>query len=161
MFINTLAVQISFFFLAIWRNQYFKKLFALTTDSATRVHFLVLNPDISIWNLFSFCAVSIWSDTHFMLAPWCKLLIMLVLFCQEVSTAVPKLTRESSGQSSDLNILSSLNSQVIWEIFCLSDSLIQRCTYCQNRLGKFICKSISSFPVFFPFSFTEINGPML
>ncbi|XP_021817433.1 protein MON2 homolog isoform X3 [Prunus avium] len=31
---------------------------------------------------------------------------------QEVSTAVPKLTRESSGQSSDLNILSSLNSQL-------------------------------------------------
>ncbi|XP_050143389.1 uncharacterized protein LOC126619152 isoform X2 [Malus sylvestris] len=31
---------------------------------------------------------------------------------QEVSTGVPKLTRESSGQSSDLNILSSLNSQL-------------------------------------------------
>ncbi|KAF5740546.1 protein MON2 isoform X1 [Tripterygium wilfordii] len=31
---------------------------------------------------------------------------------QEVSTPVPKLTRESSGQYSDLNILSSLNSQL-------------------------------------------------
>ncbi|XP_071724220.1 uncharacterized protein [Rutidosis leptorrhynchoides] len=31
---------------------------------------------------------------------------------QEVSTAVPKLTRESSGQYSDFNILSSLNSQL-------------------------------------------------
>ncbi|KAF5453889.1 hypothetical protein F2P56_023601, partial [Juglans regia] len=32
-------------------------------------------------------------------------------FTQEVSTAVPKLMKESSGQYSDFNILSSLNSQ--------------------------------------------------
>lgn len=36
----------------------------------------------------------------------------LFLYAQEVSTAVPKLTRESSGQYSDFSILSSLNSQV-------------------------------------------------
>ncbi|XP_024186995.1 protein MON2 homolog isoform X2 [Rosa chinensis] len=57
---------------------------------------------------------------------------------QEVSTAVPKLTRESSGQSSDLNILSSLNSQLfessalmhisaVKSLLCALGQLSQQC----------------------------------
>ncbi|XP_050379358.1 uncharacterized protein LOC126796668 isoform X2 [Argentina anserina] len=57
---------------------------------------------------------------------------------QEVSTAVPKLTRESSGQSSDINILSSLNSQLfessalmhisaVKSLLCALGQLSQQC----------------------------------
>lgn len=44
---------------------------------------------------------------------------------QEVSTSVPKLTTESSGQYSDFNVLSSLNSQVGCAAFALYG--------CQNK----------------------------
>lgn len=54
---------------------------------------------------------------------------------QEVSTAVPKLMRESSGQYSDFNILSSLNSQLFESSALMHLSAIKSLLSALNQLS--------------------------
>lgn len=63
---------------------------------------------------------------------------------QEVSTAVPKLTRESSGQSSDLNILSSLNSQLFESSALMHISAVKSLLSALGQLTQQCMAGISS-----------------
>ncbi|KAK6139372.1 hypothetical protein DH2020_026880 [Rehmannia glutinosa] len=55
---------------------------------------------------------------------------------QEVSTAVPKLTRDSSGQYSDFNILSSLNSQLFESSALMHVSAVQSLLSALRQLSR-------------------------
>lgn len=63
---------------------------------------------------------------------------------QEVSTAVPKLTREFSGQYSDFNILSSLNSQLFESSALMHISAVKSLLSALRQLSQQCMVEISS-----------------
>ncbi|CAN1245369.1 Protein MON2 homolog [Linum grandiflorum] len=65
---------------------------------------------------------------------------------QEVSAAVPKLTRESSGQYSDFSILSSLNSQLFESSAMMHISAVKSLLSALCQLS-YQCMSTASLPV--------------